>query len=85
MDSAFKLSGALFFLFGLGYKLGKSDADEIKEQIDKALEFFETKGEKAMTLLKEFLESTESMSSDEIKANIEKFLSKATKKLDNIK
>ena len=85
MDSAFKLGGLLFFLFGLGYKIGNSDADELKEQIDNVIEFFETKGEKAVELVKEFLENTEDMSSDEIKANIEKFLSQAVKKLDKIK
>ena len=85
MDSAFKLSGVMFFLFGLGYKLGNSDADELKEQIDKVIEFFETKGDKAMALVKDFIENTETMSSDEIKVNIEKFLSQAVKKLDKIK
>ena len=75
----------LIAVFAIGYKIGNSTNDELKKTIDKFINFANEHGEKIKGLIGEFLASTEDMSSDEIKANIEKIMSTAVKKMDKIK
>jgi L-cysteine desulfidase len=83
-NSAFKLSGLFLLLLGLGYKIGNSSSDELKESIDKIIDYVEEYGEKAVTMIKDFIDNSENISSDEIKANIEKFVSTLMKRVDEI-
>jgi hypothetical protein len=84
-NSGLKLLSIMALVFGAGYRIGNSSADELKHDIDSILDFFSNYGEKTVNLIKEFLDNTEEMSSDEIKANVEKILSQAVKKIDQIK
>ena len=83
-NSGFKLTGLLVLLLGLGYKIGNSSSNELKDAIDKIIKYAETYGEKTVAMVKDFIDNSENLSSDEIKANIEKFLSTVMKKVDTI-
>ena len=85
MEKGLNFFVTMAIVFSIGYKIGKSSNEEIKETIDKFLDFLHNYGEKAKDLIQEFIESSEGMSSDEIKANIEKIMSTAVKKIDKLK
>jgi predicted PurR-regulated permease PerM len=84
-NSGVKLLSILALAFGAGYRIGNSSADELKDRIDSILDFFSNYGDKTVNLIKDFLDNTEEMSSDEIKANVEKILTQAVKKIDQVK
>ena len=85
MEKGINFFVTLAIVFSIGYKLGKSSNKELKETIDKFIDFLQTHGERAKKLIKEFIESSEGMSSDEIKANIEKIMTTAVSKIDKLK
>jgi formate dehydrogenase maturation protein FdhE len=82
MNSASKLLTMIVFAFGVGYKIGQSDADDIKNHLDKFFNFIENEGSRALLVVRELIEKVETMSSEEIKVNIEKLLSDAIRKVN---
>ena len=85
MEKGLNFFATMAIVFSIGYKIGNSSNDELKNTIDKFIDFLQNYGDKAKVLIKNFIESSEGMSSDEIKANVEKIMSTTMKKIDKLK
>lgn len=62
--------------------IGNSSNDDLKKMIDNIIGKFEKGSEKVKSLVLEFVESSEDMDSDLLKANLEKLVSYAMEKID---
>lgn len=64
--------------------VGNSSNDELKDMIDNVIKKFEKGSEKVKSLVMDLIESSEERDPDVVKANIDKLLSYAMDKIDEL-
>ena len=80
-----KVLALISLAFGAGYVIGHSDNDELKGIIDNIIDKVKNSSQDAKAYINKILETSEEMTSDELKANYEKLLSLAMEQMEKIK